>query len=363
MDSLEDILNSLLQNPSNTVYAASGGMMNSPMQNNPMQSTPMSGGMMGGTQQSTPFGSSPPASASPFGSSPPASASPFGSPSMGGGGYGGASMNPYMGGGGTASQLSMGPGAQPYGQGIGGLMNDVNAQSRRLGSAPPMSPEDYKQHQDFVASIEQSRGGQQSQPLYPQQSPFGQGMGGQQSQPLYPQQSPFGQGMGGMGPDMPAVRAGMGGYQQYMMDAAVNAGRLSGMGSAGPSPYQTATPLDPNDPMLARTRGVGGMGPDMPAVRAGMGGGQQNLQQQRAMQPGAQSLQRQVQQQQMRATRQQDRGRPQNLQAATQPYTPIDTTPRGPQVGLGTSSVGDMVEGRKTIGPSEYGNAGRRRLV
>jgi len=138
-------------------------------------------------------------------------------------------------------------------------------------------------------------------------------------------------------PDRPAI-PGM--SRDQMIEAQQ---KMRGMGSAGPNPYETATPLDPKDPMFARTREVDR--------------GQQR------MNPS---------QQLMRESR--------GMRAATQPYTPVQgqrlnpgQKPQNPMFSRTPGNFAMPVQGQDNaagkqslqdmFNASNISSAGRRRLV
>ncbi len=146
-------------------------------------------------------------------------------------------------------------------------------------------------------------------------------------------------------PDRPAT-PGM--SRDQMMDAAVSAGRLSGMGSAGPSPYQTASPLMP-----------------------------QNQPRQKTLSPLAQKAQMRAEQRQLPAGQ---RAISRGAQAATQPYTPVNQkgltpgqSPLNPAAARMPGNFAMPMQGQNnSIGEqsvidaanaSNVSSAGRRRLV
>lgn len=293
MNSIEDLLNSLLQNsPDNTVRAASGGLMGSPMQNSPAQNSPMQSNPManaltmgGGMQPSnaTPFGQQ-------FNSTP---FSPTGSTPM-----------------------------QPGNMAGGGFSGNVNAQSSQFGPMAPLSVEEANRRSEFMNAKEQPM------PQMGGMSPsYGGGIGG-----LMPQQSPYGE------QSLMEIRRQ---FDQQMREPTKD--EQMGLIRERANPYQTATPLNPNDPMIARTRGVSG--------------GQQRMNPfQRLM------------------------GESRGMRAATQPYTPVQgqrltpgATPLNPAAARTPGNFAMPVQGQNNtsgkqslsdlVNASNVSSAGRRRLV
>lgn len=330
MNSIEDLLNSLLQNsPDNTVRAASGGLMGSPMQNSPAQNSPMQSNPManaltvgGGMQPSnaTPFGQQ-------FNSTP---FSPTGSTSM-----------------------------QPGNMAGGGFSGNVNAQSSRFGPMAPLSVEEANRRSEFMNAKEQpmpQMGGMSPSygggigSLMPQQSPYGEQSERQpQDRSVTPMRPEDRRRMAEMQPEQREMlhrqkdeRYGEQ-LKQQEMQSLMEERRRQFDQQRGPNPYQTATPLDPNDPMIARTRGVSG--------------GQQR------MNPFQQLM-----------------GESRGMRAATQPYTPVQgqrltpgATPLNPAAARTPGNFAMPVQGQNNtsgkqslsdlVNASNVSSAGRRRLV
>jgi hypothetical protein len=315
MNSIEDLLNSLLQNsPDNTVRAASGGLMGSPMQNSPAQNSPMQSNPMANAL--TMGGGMQPSNAMPFGQMQP----------------GGMQPNYPL-----PSYTPTGPTPmQPGSMAGGGFSGNVNGQSSRFGPMAPLSTlskeEAFRQHE--LANYKN-----QPMPQMGGMSPsYGGGIGS-----LMPQQSPYGEQ-----PKQQEMQALMEERRQFDRRRQFDqqhGGLMPQQSPYGeqPNPYQTATPLDPNDPMLARTRGVGG--------------GQQR------MNPIQQLM-----------------GASRGMRAATQPYTPVQgqrltpgQTPQNPMFSRTPGNFAMPVQGQNNtagkqslsdlLNASNVSAAGRRRLV
>ena len=150
MNSIEDLLNALYQNSTDTVRAAGGGLMPSPMQNSPMQSTtsPMSGGTQFG-------GNSMPSTGGGFNKAPMSGGNQqFGGPST----FNAAPMsgqqntfNPYMGGGTLSPQpaTQFSPSNQSQNPYSPGSMQSIDTINQLMQLQQGSSPQ-YKQYAEIV---------------------------------------------------------------------------------------------------------------------------------------------------------------------------------------------------------------------